>query len=95
VEEVAGMIRKVDGQRGGVREEAMDAREEVRAMSGDEGGRRKEKKMVEERLEWVKKLWRKMFGSGAMMALTKELPLDSRNDSMRPLQQRPLTENEL
>jgi hypothetical protein len=95
VEEVAGMIRKVDGQRGGVREEAMDAREEVRAMSGDEGERRKEKKMAEERLEWVKKLWRKMFGSGAVMALTQDLPLDLRNDSMRPLHMQPMRENEL
>jgi hypothetical protein len=95
VEEVAGMIRKVDGQRGGVRDEAMHQEDEVRAMEGDEGGRRKEKRMAKERLEWVKRVWRKMFGSGAMMALTKELSLDSRNDSMRPLQQRPLTENEL
>jgi hypothetical protein len=95
VEEIAGMIRKVDGQRGGVRDETMDVEDEVRAMGGDEGGRRKEKKMAKERLEWVKKLWRRMFGSGAVMALIKELPPDSRNDSMRPLQMRPLRENEL
>jgi hypothetical protein len=95
VEEVAGMIQKVDGQRGGVREEAMDMEDGVRAMGANEGARRKEKRMAKERLEWVKRVWRKMFGSGAMMALTKELPLDSRNDSMRPMQQRPLRENEL
>lgn len=95
VEEVAGMIRNVDRQRDGVREEAMHQEDEIRAMGGDEGGRRKEKKMAKERLVWLKRGWRKMFGSGAVMALTKDLPLDLRNDSMRPLQMRPLRENEL